>query len=52
MWLANQRGESAGVAVLLTLVLGWIGLAIVYFGQVRSRQAVETLAGGGPPPLG
>ncbi len=39
--LASSRGESVGVAVLLILVLGWIGLAIVYFGQRRTLDAVE-----------
>lgn len=42
--MAGQRGESMGGAVLLTLVLGWIGLAVVYFGQRRARQVVEGLA--------
>jgi hypothetical protein len=42
--LARSRGESIGVAVLLVLVLGWIGLAIVYFGQSRSREVVEGVA--------
>lgn len=41
--LASSRGESIGMAIVLTLFLGWIGLAIVYFGQRKSRDAVEGL---------
>ena len=44
VWLASARGESVGSAVLLTLVLGWVGLAIVYFGQGKTRETVEGLA--------
>ena len=48
--MAGSRGESIGMAVLLTLVLGWIGLAIVWFGQKKSQAAVEGLAGGSTAP--
>lgn len=41
--LASSRGESIGMAIVLTLFLGWIGLAIVYFGQRKRRDAVEGL---------
>lgn len=50
--MASNRGESVGMAVVLTLFLGWIGLAIVYFGQSKARAAVEGLAdrAASPPP--
>ncbi|HUS60915.1 MAG TPA: SHOCT domain-containing protein [Acidimicrobiales bacterium] len=48
--MASNRGESVGSAVGLTLFLGWIGLAIVYFGQSKARAAVEGLASGAAPP--
>ena len=41
--LASARGESVGVAVGLTLFLGWIGHAIVYFGQRQTRDVIEGL---------
>lgn len=44
MYLASSRNESAASAVLLTLFFGWIGLAIVYFGQKRTLDAVKHLA--------
>jgi hypothetical protein len=40
--VASSRGESVGVAVLLILVLGWIGLAVVCFGQRRTLDAADT----------
>lgn len=42
--LASARRESVAMAVVLTLLLGWIGLAIVYFGQKRTHEAVGGLA--------
>jgi hypothetical protein len=42
--LASGRGESVGTAVLLTLALGWIGLAIVAFGQRRAADTVTSYA--------
>ena len=39
--MASSRGESVGIAILLTLFLGWIGLAIVYFGQERTRTSAS-----------
>jgi hypothetical protein len=47
--LARRRRESPGTAVLLTLFLGWIGLAIVYFGQARTGDAVQRVAPQGAP---
>lgn len=44
--VASDRGESMGAAVLLTLVLGWIGLGIVMFGQQRTMQTVGAAASG------
>lgn len=41
--MASARGESIGMAIVLTAFLGWVGLAIVYFGQRKSRSAVEGL---------
>lgn len=50
--MASARDESIGTAIVLTALLGWIGLAIVYLGQRKSRAAVEGLmersAGGEP----
>lgn len=43
--VASSREESVGVAVLLTLVLGWIGLAIVVFGQRKTVESVARAAG-------
>jgi hypothetical protein len=43
-WLAVERDESVTIAIVLTLFLGWVGLAIVYVGQQNSRAAVEGLA--------
>jgi len=40
MW-AVERRESVGMAIILTIFLGWIGLAIVYFGQRRVVGAVD-----------
>jgi len=52
--LASSRGEGIGSAVLLTLFLGWIGLAIVYFGQRRTLAAatatLDRLASPTPSP--
>lgn len=42
--MASSRGESVGIAVALTLFLGWIGLAIVYFGQRQTGDVVRGLA--------
>ena len=54
--LARRRGESPAMAVLLTLFLGWIGLAIVYFGQSNTRRSLEGVAASAaarpPPPPG
>ena len=36
----TSRGESVGAAVLLTLVLGWVGVAIVWYGLERTRRAI------------
>ena len=44
--MASNRGESVGMAILLTLLLGWIGLAIVYFGQRKAISVVDNLASG------
>jgi hypothetical protein len=42
--LARAQNESVGMAVLLTLILGWIGLAIVWYGQRRTvASAVRTV---------
>jgi len=41
--LARSRGEPVGTAVLLTLVLGWIGLVIVFYGQRRAARDVGRL---------
>jgi hypothetical protein len=40
---ARSRGEPVGTAVLLTLVLGWIGLLIVVYGQRRAADDVGRL---------
>jgi hypothetical protein len=55
--LARSRGEPVGTAVLLILVLGWIGLLIVVYGQRRAAgdvgrllNPVETTARSAPPP--
>jgi hypothetical protein len=48
--LARSRDEPVGTAVLLTLVLGWIGLLIVVYGQRRAVDDVDRIvhrAGGG-----
>jgi hypothetical protein len=37
-YLARAQKESVGLAVVLTLVFGLIGLVIVWYGQVRSVQ--------------
>ena len=50
--LANQQGESMAMAVLLTVFLGWIGLAIVYFGQRKTRAAVDGLVNRAASPPG
>lgn len=51
-FIASDRGESIGMAIGLTAVLGWIGLAIVYFGQANTHQAASGLANRAvsPPP--
>lgn len=41
--MASNRGESVGGAVLLTLVLGWFGLLIVYSGQKKVAGAVDRI---------
>jgi hypothetical protein len=41
--MASSRGESVGMAIVLTLFLGWIGLAIVYAGQRKTRDVVDGL---------
>lgn len=41
--MASSRGESMGMAILLTLFLGWVGLAIVYFGQRKTRDVIDGL---------
>jgi hypothetical protein len=41
--LARSRNEPVGTAVLLTLVLGWIGLLIVVYGQRRAAADVGRL---------
>ncbi len=38
--VARSRHEPVGTAVLLTLVLGWIGLLIVIYGQRRAAADV------------
>jgi hypothetical protein len=43
--LARSRGEPVGTAVLLTLVLGWVGLLIVVYGQRRTVDDIAGLAG-------
>ncbi len=42
--VAGNRGENVGTALLLTLFLGWIGLAIVVFGQNRAAATAGALA--------
>jgi hypothetical protein len=39
--VASSRGESVGLAVVLTLLLGWIGLAISLVGQRRTIDAAS-----------
>ncbi len=46
--VARSRREPVGTAVLLTLVLGWIGLLIVIYGQRRSAADVARWVH--PPP--
>lgn len=48
--IASGRNESMGTAVLLTLVLGWIGLGIVVFGQQRTVRTVSAAAGAAAAP--
>lgn len=48
--VARSRGEPVGTAVLLTLVLGWIGLVIVLYGQRRVAGDVGRLMGTPAPP--
>jgi hypothetical protein len=38
---AGARGESVGFAILVTAVLGWIGLAIVLYGQRRTLATTQ-----------
>ena len=39
--VARSRGEPIGIAILLTLVLGWIGLIIVLYGQRRTVRSID-----------
>lgn len=48
--MASNRGESVGGAVLLTLVLGWFGLLIVYSGQKKVAGAVDRILEPSAPP--
>jgi hypothetical protein len=51
--VAQSRGEPVGTAVLLILVLGWIGLFIVLYGQRRAVDDVGRLvnqSAPSPPP--
>ena len=41
---ASRNNENVGNAVLLTMVLGWIGLYVVYRGQRRSAEALMQAA--------
>jgi hypothetical protein len=40
-FMAGARGESVGFAILVTAVLGWIGLAIVLYGQRRTLVTTQ-----------
>jgi hypothetical protein len=47
--LARSRGEPVSTAVLLTLVLGWIGLLIVVYGQRRvAGDIAHVMSSDGP----
>ena len=40
--IAASRGQSVGLAIVVTLVLGWLGLALVAF--LQREEVVETAA--------
>ena len=40
--IASSRGQSIALALLLTFFLGWIGLAIVWFGLNKVSETEET----------
>jgi hypothetical protein len=48
--VAQSRNEPVGSAVLLVIVLGWIGLFIVLYGQRRAVGDVDRLVNPAPPP--
>lgn len=44
-YIAQRRGESIAIALVLTMFLGWIGLAVVFvFLQPRQRPGRQPLA--------
>lgn len=50
--VASSRGESVGLALALTLFLGWIGFAIVMFGLQRSASEAQRLVSTTAAPSG
>jgi hypothetical protein len=46
---ARSRNEPVGTAVLMTLVLGWVGLIIVLYGQRRAASDLAGLVNRAPP---
>ena len=50
LFVASERGESQGTALLLVLVLGWVGLGIVLFGMKRTKSTLKEALDDEPPP--
>jgi len=54
--IASNRGQSVGLAVLICIILGWIGLLIVVLTfkpevVTAARNVIDTAARQSPPPL-
>ena len=47
--VARSRNEPVGLAVLMTVVLGWLGLLIVLYGQHHAASDLSRLVDHAPP---